>query len=70
MYPKSAPVDVSRNCCKLSWNFFGALKSALNEKSYIFWKITTPEISVRLFEKFQILIAFQVWCLGFTKILE
>ena len=41
-------------------DFFNALKTSQNEKSYIFQEIGIPEIHVRLLGNFQNLIAFQV----------
>ena len=51
-------------------DFLGALKTGQNSKSYIFKEIGIPEINVRLFANFQNLIALQVWCIGFTEMVE
>ena len=40
--------------------FVDALKTGLNEKSYIFQEISITEIHVQLFENFQKLIALQI----------
>ena len=41
-------------------NFFDALKTGQNQKSYIFEEIDVLEIHVRLFENFQNLIALHI----------
>lgn len=50
--------------------FCGALKTGQNEMFHIFWEIDIPAIKMFLSENFQNLLALQVWCNGFTKIVE
>ena len=50
--------------------FFDALKTAQNEKSYIFQEIDIPEIHVRLFENFQNLQHFKFDVLPSQKTLS
>ena len=49
---------------------YDPLKTGQNEKSYIFKEIDIPEIHVELTDNFENLIAFQAWCLAFTKNFE
>ena len=60
MYLKMCLEITYSSIAKYTETFFDALNTGENEKSYIFQEIGILENHVRLFEKFQNLIALQV----------